>query len=88
MLQRLGIKGSSSEAQDRQRRDEERRARLEQQKAEKARGDAARKEAAARRKAEEDRERQLQIAQQEDKGFVVQVEGLVYGTSAEDVQAS
>lgn len=87
-MQRLGIKGSSSEAQDRQRRDEERRARLEQQKAERARADAAKREAAARKKAEEDRERQLSIAQQEDMGFVVQVEGLVYGTSAEDVQVS
>ncbi|ORY75065.1 hypothetical protein BCR35DRAFT_325903 [Leucosporidium creatinivorum] len=88
LMQRLGIKGSSSEAQDRQRRDEERRARLEQQKQEKARADAARREAAARKKAEEDREVQLGIAQQEDMGFVVQVEGLVYGTSAEDVQTA
>ena len=31
-------------------------------------------------------EKQRAIANEEERGFVVQVEGLVYGTSAEDVQ--
>lgn len=35
---------------------------------------------------EQKRQETVKIAQQEDRGFVVQVEGLVSGTSAEDVQ--
>lgn len=39
-------------------------------------------------KVKEQSEEKLKIAEFEETGFVVQVEGLVYGTSAEDVQVS
>lgn len=80
------VKGLGSEAQERQRREAERRKRLEEQRLAKLKADAERRAAEVRRQAEEDRAMQSKIAQQEERGHVVQVEGLVYGTSAEDVQ--
>jgi uncharacterized protein YggL (DUF469 family) len=41
-----------------------------------------------RKELEKEREEKLKIAEFEETGFVVQVEGLVYGTSGEDVQVS
>lgn len=84
LASRLGIKG---EANENKRREQERRARMDQEREEKRRGDAAKREEQARqRELAEQLAAQRKIAEEEDKGSVVQVEGLVFGTSAEDVQ--
>ncbi|BGP12541.1 hypothetical protein JCM10213_004874 [Rhodosporidiobolus nylandii] len=75
---RLGIKGGA-DMQAQRRREQE--ARLAAQK--------EREEMIKRRKEQEaERQKVVRIAQEEEKGFVVQVEGLVQGTSAEDVQTA
>ncbi|GAA5949816.1 hypothetical protein JCM3765_007702 [Sporobolomyces pararoseus] len=88
LMTRLGIKGSSNQqAQLEQERQEKERQRL--LRAEKVRIERERREQLRLRKElEKDREEKLKIAEFEETGFVVQVEGLVYGTSAEDVQTA
>jgi hypothetical protein len=73
---RLGIKGTS-EAQQQQRKAQEAR-----QKAEKEYAELVKQWKVD----QQQREEKVKIAHEENKGFVVQVEGLVQGTSAEDVQ--
>ncbi|GAA5861325.1 hypothetical protein JCM1840_005335 [Sporobolomyces johnsonii] len=81
MFARLGIKGSSDAAAEKER---QRQAKLQRAKAERERKEQLR----LRKELEAEREIKVKIAQEEDLGFVVQVEGLVYGTSAEDVQTA
>ncbi|GAA5838479.1 hypothetical protein JCM9279_003256 [Rhodotorula babjevae] len=70
----MGIKGQNAAQQQRQ----------AEIAARKERAEAARQ----RKLLEDQRQKTLAIAQHEQQGFVVQVEGLVSGTSAEDVQAA
>lgn len=74
----LGIKGSNAAAQ----REAARRANLERMAAQKERAELIRQ----RKELEKERQEKVNIAKEEDLGFVVQVDGLVAGTSAEDVQ--
>lgn len=90
-LSRFGIKGASQEAEIG--RAEQARVMQEQLRLIKERED---RELAERRKEEQRRWEEMKvvyeatkvIATHEADGFVVQVEGLVWGTSAEDVQVS
>ncbi|KPV78252.1 uncharacterized protein RHOBADRAFT_50742 [Rhodotorula graminis WP1] len=78
----MGIKGQNAAQQQQQlQRQQQRQAEIA---ARKERAEAARQ----RKVLEDQRRRTLDIAQHEQQGFVVQVEGLVSGTSAEDVQAA
>lgn len=86
LLSRFDVKGASSDHADNQRREAEKRARIAEQKKEKLKRDAERRAEQQRQQAAAEREIQRRIAEHEDTGHVVQVEGLVYGTSAEDVQ--
>ena len=89
LLRRLDIKGSrrNSETTERKQREAERKARIERERQEeKARQVQQRKMLEERGKLEQKHKEQTIIAEHEDKGSVVQVEGLVHGTSAEDVQ--
>lgn len=79
LIARIGIKGSSN-----QRVEDERAAKAERVRMERERREQLR----VRKDLEREHEAKLQIAKAEETGFVVQVEGLVYGTSAEDVQVS
>lgn len=72
----IGIKGTNAAAQAR------REAELLRKRHEKERAEALRK----RKELEAEWERKVKIAKEEDLGFVVEVAGLVTGTSAEDVQ--
>ncbi|GAA6027028.1 hypothetical protein JCM8202_005614 [Rhodotorula sphaerocarpa] len=74
----IGIKGTNAAAQAR------REAELLRKRHEKERAEALRK----RKELEAERERKVKIAKEEDLGFVVEVGGLVTGTSAEDVQTA
>jgi len=86
LFTRLGIKGSSSQAQLQQQQERER---LRFEKSERVRLEREKREAVRLRKErEKDYQERLAIAEQEETGFVVQVEGLVFGTSGEDVQVS
>lgn len=91
LTERLGIKGrkNSEAVAERQRQqaiaERERKEKADLQRAAEARNKAA---IEARRLAEANWNRLSTIAKEEDMGFVVQVEGLVYGTSADDVQVS
>ncbi|BGP28766.1 hypothetical protein JCM10296v2_000502 [Rhodotorula toruloides] len=76
----LGIKGSNAAAQ----REAARRANLERMAAQKERAELIRQ----RKELEKERQEKVKIAKEEDLGFVVQVDGLVAGTSAEDVQTA
>ncbi|KAL7340913.1 hypothetical protein BJY59DRAFT_111854 [Rhodotorula toruloides] len=76
----LGIKGSNAAAQ----REAARRANLERMAAQKERAELIRQ----RKELEKERQEKVNIAKEEDLGFVVQVDGLVAGTSAEDVQTA
>ncbi|GAA5968938.1 hypothetical protein JCM21900_000736 [Sporobolomyces salmonicolor] len=77
----LGIKGSSDAAAARER--------LRQEKLQRAKAERERKEQLRLRKElDAEREIKVKVAKEEDLGFVVQVDGLVYGTSAEDVQTA
>ncbi|GAA5856349.1 hypothetical protein JCM8547_000881 [Rhodosporidiobolus lusitaniae] len=75
---RFGIKGTSNAAAL-QRKQQEARQKAEREYAELVR---------LRKEEVQKREEKVKIAQEEEKGFVVQVEGLVQGTSAEDVQTA
>ncbi|GAA5847798.1 hypothetical protein JCM3766R1_003205 [Sporobolomyces carnicolor] len=79
LIARIGIKGSSN-----QRVEDERAAKAERVRMERERREQLR----VRKDLEREHEAKLQIAKAEETGFVVQVEGLVYGTSAEDVQTA
>ena len=88
LFTRLGIKGSSSQAQLQQQQQQERE-RLRFEKSEKVRLERERRELVrVRKEQEKEYAEKLGIAEQEETGFVVQVEGLVFGTSGEDVQVS
>ncbi|GAA6059875.1 hypothetical protein JCM10212_007080 [Sporobolomyces blumeae] len=76
---RMGIKGVSNEAQERARAQKAERLKLERERRELLR---------ARKALEKERLELVKIAEQEETGFVVQVEGLIYGTSGEDVQTA
>ncbi|BGP21586.1 RNA recognition motif domain containing protein [Rhodotorula toruloides] len=76
----LGIKGSNAAAQ----REAARRANVERMAAQKERAELMRE----RKELEKERQEKIKIAKEEDLGFVVQVDGLVTGTSAEDVQTA
>ncbi|GAA6006624.1 hypothetical protein JCM10207_004997 [Rhodosporidiobolus poonsookiae] len=75
---RLGIKGSSDAAQQKEREAAQRR------QAQREREEAVK----ARKMLEKERQETVKIAKEEECGFVVQVMGLVSGTSAEDVQTA
>lgn len=82
---RFGIKGGSkAQADANAQREQQRLAVLERQRQQRQQ-DEDRK---ARQLAEQHHATQTAIAQAEQYGFVVQVEGLVFGTSAEDVKVS
>ncbi|GAA5888568.1 hypothetical protein JCM16303_000874 [Sporobolomyces ruberrimus] len=79
LMTRLGIKGSSIQEQERQKVD----------KAEKMRFERLKREALRERKElEREREEKVIVYEKEEMGFVVQVLGLVFGTSGEDVQTA
>jgi lipase chaperone LimK len=80
-MTRLGIKGSSNQQAELER---QRISRAEKVRAEREKREQLR----LRKELEKEREEKLKIAEFEETGFVVQVEGLVYGTSGEDVQVS
>lgn len=84
LTERIGIKGSRDKQTERDRLEDERRARL----AEQRRRDEQMRQEQADRKAWELYRRQRDLAERERDAFVVIVEGLVYGTSADDVQVS
>ncbi|GAA6020754.1 hypothetical protein JCM11491_003519 [Sporobolomyces phaffii] len=88
LMTRLGIKGSSNhQAQQELQRQERERQRLER--SEKVRIERERREQLRiRKELEKDYADNLRIAEFEETGFVVQVEGLVFGTSGEDVQTA
>ncbi|GAA5897400.1 hypothetical protein JCM6882_001877 [Rhodosporidiobolus microsporus] len=74
----IGIKGRSDQAAERRRQQEAR-----------AQAERERKELLElRKKQNKEREEKVKVAKEEEMGFVVQVEGLVSGTSAEDVQTA
>ncbi|GAA5844712.1 hypothetical protein JCM11251_007356 [Rhodosporidiobolus azoricus] len=78
--QQFGIKGRSDQAAERRRLQQEKeRAQQEQKEL---------RELRQKQEREREREEKAKIAREEDKGTVVQVEGLVSGTSAEDVQTA
>ncbi|GAA5909065.1 RNA recognition motif domain-containing protein [Sporobolomyces salmoneus] len=86
LISRVGIKGSSNRQAQSEQEDKER---LRVLRAEKVKLERERREQLRLRKElEQDREEKFKIAEFEETGFVVQVEGLVYGTSAEDVQTA
>ncbi|GAA6031987.1 hypothetical protein JCM8097_003375 [Rhodosporidiobolus ruineniae] len=75
---RLGIKGSSDQvAQQRREREAALRAKKERE-----------EQLKLREQQKKERDVKVKVAQEEEMGFVVQVEGLVQGTSAEDVQTA
>lgn len=84
LMTRLGIKGSSNHQQQQREKERQR-----EQRAEKVRLERERREQQRLRKElEKEWQAKQEIAALEDTGSVVQVEGLVYGTSAEDVQTA
>ncbi|KAK4704299.1 hypothetical protein P7C70_g1910, partial [Phenoliferia sp. Uapishka_3] len=74
----LGAKGEAAKKAAREQAERERRAALQLEQKRRQQAEEARKVAMA----------QKVIAEKESEGFVVQVEGLVFGTSAEDVQTA
>lgn len=86
LLARLNINGASNQAEQKRRAAEQiRLAQVERTRvAEAKRVEKEREQERARTAMQH--EKQRVIANEEERGFVVQVEGLVYGTSAEDVQ--
>ncbi|KAM0746877.1 hypothetical protein T439DRAFT_383896 [Meredithblackwellia eburnea MCA 4105] len=81
IFNRIGIRGLKSETERQQNEERKRRAAEEERR--------KRFENERERKAREAENRRLrEIATREAEGFVVQVEGLVFGTSAEDVQTA
>ncbi|KAM0793293.1 hypothetical protein ACM66B_000753 [Microbotryomycetes sp. NB124-2] len=75
----------SVQGQSQKQRELERQQKLQQDKARKA---ERIRQVEQRKKLEKQHAEQTRIAEQEDKGSVVQVEGLVVGTSADDVQTA
>ncbi|GAA5997392.1 uncharacterized protein JCM10292_000227 [Rhodotorula paludigena] len=80
----LGIKGQGAAAHQREAARQANLARIAQQKEREERAALLRE----RKVLEQKRQAQIQISKEEELGFVVQVEGLVNGTSAEDVQTA
>lgn len=87
ILQRFGIKGSSNDAAEKRKQIENARLAREAEKKSKANREA---EERSRRELEaqyvKEHAKAIELAKIEDRGFVVEVAGLVYGTSADDVQ--
>lgn len=86
LLARLNINGASNQAEQKRRGAEQiRLAQVERSRLAEAKQLEQEREKERARMAVQN-EKQRAIANEEERGFVVQVEGLVYGTSAEDVQ--
>ncbi|GAA5923337.1 RNA recognition motif domain-containing protein [Sporobolomyces koalae] len=83
IVNRFGIRGSSNQV-ERERIEQQRNAKAERIRIEREKREQVR----ARKLLEKTHAAQMQVATQEETGFVVQVEGLVYGTSREDVQTA